>query len=76
MSIRVRVEEWLLEVLERRRRRGSFVVDMEIERGEERRLDRLGLTEDHIKADEPDWKPPPPALADPWRPQSTLPPYR
>jgi hypothetical protein len=76
VSIRVRVEEWLLEVLERRRRRGSFVVDMDIERGEERRLDRLGLTEDDIKADEPDWKPPPPALADPWRPQSTLPPYR
>lgn len=74
MTIRDRVEEWLFETLERRRRRGSFVVDAEIERGEERRVDRLmSPGYDDMEAERGDmWQPPAGALADEWRPKSGL----
>jgi hypothetical protein len=48
--------------------RKTFVVDAEIERSEELRVDRLGPTEDDLADDDPEWTPPP----DAWRPESTL----
>lgn len=74
MSIRDRVEEWLFEALQRRRRRGSFVVDAEIERGEERRVERLMVPgyDDMDRERGLGWRPPPGAFADEWRPRSTL----
>lgn len=53
------------------KRRRSFVVDAEIERGEERREDRLGPTEDDLWKSDPEWKPPP----DQWAPSRTLGPW-
>lgn len=52
--------------------RQSFVVDADIERSEELRVDRLGPTEDDLIQEDPTWTPPPDAQADPWRPESTL----
>ena len=50
----------------------SFVVDAHWERSEELRPDRLGPDEDLIRDEDPTWKPPPDAVADPWRPRSIL----
>lgn len=47
---------------------GSFVAEAQWERCEELRPDRLGVTEDEIIAEDPQWQPPP----DAWRPRSTL----
>lgn len=47
---------------------GTFVAESEWSRCEELRPDRLGLTEDVIIEEDPEWEPP----ADAWRPRNTL----
>lgn len=68
MSIRDAVIKWLGGEPKRR----TFVVDPEWKRSEELRVDRLGLDEDIIVSEDREWKPPPGAVADRWRPRTTL----
>lgn len=63
---------WLLRRLGRVDRPGSFILNAQVDRVEELRADRLGPNEDDIIAEDPTWRPPPPARRDPWRPTSTL----
>lgn len=52
--------------------RGSFVADVQWERNEELRPERLGPSDEDIRRDDPFWKPPPAALRDSGRPTTHI----
>jgi len=50
----------------------TYVEEPSWERVEELRVDRLGPSEDDLRADDPTWTPPEGLQRDPWAPRRTL----